>query len=70
MNDYKKHENSVVFDPELEINVILFIHMFKSSVFGDPRLLLLGSNANEECIKKRTRSGEDLEAMAGSNPLA
>jgi len=44
---------------DLEIALLSFISRFKSSILGDPRLILLGATSHEESIGKRPDS-EDV----------
>jgi hypothetical protein len=38
---------------ELELAMLNFISRFKSSILGDPRLIMLGATAHEESLGKR-----------------
>jgi hypothetical protein len=51
---------------ELEIAILSFISRFKSSVLGDPRLILLGATSHEESIGKRP----DAEDVASEYPTS
>jgi hypothetical protein len=44
---------------DLEIGLIQFISCFKTSVIGDPRIIMLGQTALEESIGKRVEQEED-----------
>jgi len=44
---------------DLELSILSFISRFKSSILGDPRLILLGATSYEESIGKRPDS-EDV----------
>lgn len=48
LSDFKKHHSEVLTTVELELALVQSICLFKSSVLGDPRILLLGSTAAEE----------------------
>jgi len=41
-----------------------FISTFKSSILGDPRIILLGSTAYEESIGKRENSSDEEPTVA------
>ena len=57
-NQLKQHDNSRAMDIDLEMGLMQFTSMFKSSVFGDPRIILLGATAREESIGQRKDSNE------------
>lgn len=47
INQIKQHNKDREVEIDLELALVQSICMFKSSVLGDPRLLLLGANAHE-----------------------
>ena len=57
-NQLKQHDNQRAIDVDLELGLIQFISMFKSSVFSDPRVILLAATAREESIGKRKNSND------------
>jgi len=61
VNQLKQHNNTSVFDTELELALLQTICTFKSSVLGDPRILLLGSTAKEESVGHRKNSDANLD---------
>lgn len=48
INQVKQHDNQRAINIELELALLQTMCMFKSSVLGDPRILLLASQAKEE----------------------
>jgi len=48
---------------DLELGLMQFISMFKSSVIGDPRIILLGSTALEESGSKKSQEGDEPATM-------
>lgn len=63
-NQLKQHDNTREIDVDLELSIVQFISSFKSSVFGDPRVILLAAAAKEESIGKRNNDdslNEDQE---------
>ena len=50
LNQIKKQKTDFVVSIDLEVALMQFISMFKSSVIGDPRIILLGSTAFEESV--------------------
>ena len=41
INQLKQHDNNMPIFVDLEVEIVKFISMFKSSILGDPRLLLI-----------------------------
>lgn len=41
VNQLKQHDNNMPIFVDLEVEIMKFISMFKSSILGDPRLLLI-----------------------------
>jgi len=50
INQLKHHDRQIAIDVDLELALIQSICTFKSSVLGDPRILLMGSTAMDESI--------------------
>lgn len=59
LNQLKQHDKDREIDIELELALAQAICMFKSSVLGDPRLLLMGSNALDQATGIRKGSDDD-----------
>lgn len=59
LNDIKKMNQGVYVLVDLELALVQAICTFKSSVLGDPRILLMGVTAAEESIGKRKNSDDD-----------
>lgn len=48
MNQVKQQDNTRKFAVELELTLMQTICTFKSTVLGDPRILMMGATAKEE----------------------
>lgn len=59
LNDIKKMNQGMFNLVDLELALVQSICTFKSSVLGDPRILLMGVTAAEESIGKRKNSDDD-----------
>ena len=61
INQLKQHDSARAVDVDLELGLMQTICTFKSSVLGDPRILLLGSTAKEEAVGQRKHSDNSLD---------